>query len=272
MKPWWNQRPVGSPVLWRILFHSLRILPWRFLIISSIFAAYFVFPFAPRLIRSFRRGLPASRRRSRQSPLPGIILWHIAAFLRMALGGPHIVRQRILIRRSSFPILSQQLQNGGLVLVSHLGHTQSLAWILAKQTKKPCHLVAARIESPEQNTAFRSSMPEPKPTEIDAWKPDAAWKILQALRSGDLVLLPSDRLLPGARHYQATWFGKPRAFPSSPEWFQQHFPKEILVAALIEHRPGRFLLTVEHLETPQHFVPWLETTSLAWPHQCFDLS
>jgi hypothetical protein len=70
----------------------------------------------------------------------------------------------------------------------------------------------------------------------------------------------------------ATWFGKPRAFPSSPEWFQRHFPKVILVAALIEHRPGRFFLTVEHLKTPRHFVPWTETMTLTWPQQSFDLS
>jgi predicted LPLAT superfamily acyltransferase len=216
--------------------------------------------------------MPASRRRSRANPLPGAILWHIAAFLRMALGGPHVVRQQILIRRSSFPILHRHLLDGGLVLVSHLGHTQSLTWILAKYTKKPCHLVAARIESPEQNSAFRSSMPEPKPNEIDAWKPDAAWKVIQALRSGDLVFLPADRLLPGTRHYLATWFGKPRAFPSSPEWFQQHFPKEILVAALLEHRPGSFLLTVENLTTPRHYLPWLENTCRTWPYQNFDLS
>lgn len=261
MKSWWQQRPAGSPMLWQMTFQVIRIFPKQFWILASIFAAFFLFPCTPRLIRAFRR-----------SQAVGNVLWFIAAFFRMATTGPSGVHWQVRLTPSSFSLLQNHLHHGGLILVSHLGHTQSLAWILAKHTARPVRLVAARIESPEQHRAFRSAMPKPQPQEIDAWKPDAAWKILQALRSGDIILLPADRLLPGARHYQAPWRGKPRTFPSSPEWFEQYFSKKILVAALLESRPGYFFLTVENLTTPRHFVPWLTRTSLAWPYQNFDLS
>jgi predicted LPLAT superfamily acyltransferase len=115
-------------------------------------------------------------------------------------------------------------------------------------------------------------MPEPKPNEIDAWKPDAAWKVVQALRSGDLVFLPADRVLPGTRTQKHIFLGRPRSFPASPTWFHQQIPKTILAAALVEIHPGTFLLEVQQLHNPMDFVPWLETMTITWPQQSFDLS
>lgn len=108
---------------------------------------------------------------------------------------------------------------GALLLGAHLGNVDML-WLISKRYKLPVNVVAYFGNAATVNEFLESLDPERsvRVIALDPGSVQAAFEIRACLERGELVVILADRSPPGrgGREAEATFFGRPAAFPLAP--------------------------------------------------------